>query len=185
MGSFYTDVIAKHPKFRSTKPVADLALLEPVTRARVQAIVAAAAARGVRLAVFETYRSRERQQLLFEQGVTKLRAVGVHHYGLAADLVRVVAGAPSWKGDFTIVGELAREHGLVWGGDWGNPGRKPGFPDPYHVQRCTVARQATLFDGSWYPGDAYDPYADGARRPVPRGVALPSAPARPRVPGRP
>jgi hypothetical protein len=28
-----------------------------------------------------------------------------------------------------------------------------------HVQRGTVARQRTLFAGTWYPADDYDPYA--------------------------
>jgi hypothetical protein len=34
--------------------------------------------------IFETYRSQERQQVLFEQGATQLRTVGVHHHGLPA-----------------------------------------------------------------------------------------------------
>ena len=41
MGTFYTDVIMKDGRFKSTNLVADPALLEPVTRERVQAIFAA------------------------------------------------------------------------------------------------------------------------------------------------
>lgn len=157
--SFYEDVIKRDPRFGSKQRVADLQLLEPVTRARIAAILRAAASSGMTLMVWETYRSPSRQEQLFQEKKTKLRTVGVHHYGLAADLVRDEQGDPSWKGNFTFVGARARDHGLIWGGDWGKKGVKPHFFDPYHVQRCTVARQRYLFQGSWYPDDAYDPYA--------------------------
>jgi hypothetical protein len=112
------------------------------------------------LMAFETYRSKERQQLLFDQKVTKLQTVGVHHYGLACDIVRNIGGHPSWKGDLSIIGRLARKHGLVWGGDWGRPDVTPSFVDPVHVQRCPVSRQKELFAGTWYPDDAYDPWSE-------------------------
>jgi hypothetical protein len=160
MGNFFTDVIAKDPRVESVPRVSALDLLEPGTRDRVQAIIADARAHGVELMVFETYRSRARQLELFNRGVTKLREVGVHNYGLACDIVKVVAGEPSWKGDFHLIGDLARAHGLIWGGDWGRPGQPHSFVDPVHVQRCTVGRQAGLFRGEWYPDDAYDPYQD-------------------------
>ena len=160
MNSFYTDVIVKDSRFSTTKAVHDLAMLEPVTRAAVEAIVEDAAEHGIKLMAFETYRSKERQKVLFDQGASKLRTVGVHHYGLACDLVKDVHGEPSWKGDFSIVGVLAKQHGLIWGGDWGAPNVKHSFVDSVHVQRCTVARQASLFKGTWYPDAQYDPYED-------------------------
>lgn len=150
-GNFFTDTIAKSPLFRSTHIINDVNMLEPVTRAAVQAILADAAAAGTPLMVFETYRSSERQQLLYDQGATQLRNVGVHHYGLAADLVKNVGGQPSWKGSFDFLGVLAKKHGLIWGGDWGQPGIHHGFIDADHVQHCTVAQQAGLFAGTWYP----------------------------------
>lgn len=160
MGNFFVDVLSVNPYFTTTDPVGDLSLLEPETRRRVEALIADAASEGVALMAFETFRSKERQQLLFEQKVTKLQTVGVHHYGLACDIVRNVGGHPSWKGDFAILGRLARKHGLVWGGDWGRPDVTPSFVDPVHVQRCPVSRQKALFAGSWYPDDAYDPWSE-------------------------
>jgi len=121
MANFYKDVIKKSPKFTSRKRVADLTLLEPATRKRVRAVIADAKEHGLKLMVFETYRSTQRQTDLFNSGATQLRTVGVHHYGLACDLVRDVNGEPSWKGDFSLLGRLARHHGFIWGGDWGNP----------------------------------------------------------------
>lgn len=157
--NFYTRTILADPRVDSTKRVRDMKLLEPVTRAKVQAILADALAHGVELMVFETYRSQARQALLFDQGATKLRKVGVHHYGLACDIVKSIAGEPSWKGDFSLIGQLAHAHGLIWGGDWGAPGVAHSFVDAVHVQRCSVARQAALFSGTWYPDETYDPYS--------------------------
>ncbi|MDX6529352.1 MAG: peptidoglycan LD-endopeptidase CwlK [Blastocatellia bacterium] len=83
MSNFYTDTIKNSPKFNSTERISDLELLEPITRDLVQKIIADAKAHGLDLMVFETYRSQARQSLLFAQGATKLKNVGVHHYGFA------------------------------------------------------------------------------------------------------
>ena len=119
MGNFYSEVISLDARFRSSSLVDDPALLEPVTRQLVQQLLATAQRIGIALMIYETYRSQQRQQELFNNGATKLRAVGVHHYGLACDIVRSVNGEPSWKGDFSFLGNLAQNCGLIWGGDWG------------------------------------------------------------------
>lgn len=155
--SFYTEVIQGSPLFTSEKRVADLQLLEPVTRDAVQRILAAASAQNIKLLVFETYRSQERQTELFNQGASKLQKVGVHHFGLACDLVKDINGEPSWKGDFSFLKDLAEANGLIWGGDWGNDTVVHSFVDSDHVQRINVADQAKLFDLSWYPDEDYDP----------------------------
>jgi D-alanyl-D-alanine carboxypeptidase len=157
MGNFYQDVLSKDERFNSTDAINDINLLDPVTRAAVEAIIQEARESGLDLMIFETYRSQARQAQLFKNGVAKLNNVGVHHYGLACDLVRNVGGKPSLKGDFSKLGKLARKHHLIWGGDWGKPDAKPKFVDEYHVQRCTVARQKKLFAGTWYPDESYDP----------------------------
>ena len=161
MGNFYTDVISQDPRFDSVTRVGDPSLLEPTTRQLVEGIVSAAQQMGIEVMIYETYRSQDRQQALFNNGATKLRTVGVHHYGLACDIVRVAGGEPCWKGDFSFLGQLARSSGLIWGGDWGDPNIKHSFVDSVHVQRCTVARQGDLFAGTWYPDDTYNPYVDG------------------------
>ena len=158
VGNFYTDVICQDPRFDTTKRVADLALLEPVTRAAVLGIIADAKADGINLMVFETYRSQARQEQLYEQGVTQLQKVGCHGFGVACDIVKLVNGEPSWDGDFDFLGEYAKKHGLVWGGDWGTPDQPHSFRDVDHVQRCAVSDQRALFNGDWYPDDKYDPY---------------------------
>ena len=161
MGNFYTEVISPDPRFNSVTRIADASLLEPTMRQLVEGMVSAARQMGIEVMIYETYRSQNRQQELFKQGATRLRAVGVHHYGLACDIVRIVGGEPSWKGDFSFLGQLAHSSGLIWGGDWGAPTIKHSFVDSVHVQRCTVARQGHLFVGTWYPDDTYNPCEDG------------------------
>jgi hypothetical protein len=155
--SFYTEVLQPHPLFHSESPIRDIALLEPEFRRRVEAIIAAAATDGVTLRPLETYRSIELQQAYFERGVTKLRTVGVHHYGLACDLGIVEAGQVNWKADYSVLGKYACAAKVVWGGDWGAPTVPHSFRDMDHVQRITVGDQEKLFDGSWYPDDSYEP----------------------------
>ena len=159
MGNFYEDVIQQDPRYNSTQPVSDLSLLEPRTRAAVEAIISEAAANGIDLMVFETYRSQDLQRIYFDRGVTKLQNVGVHHYGLACDIVKVVNGEPSWDGDFFFLGPLAQKYGLIWGGDWGEPDQPHSFRDYVHVQRIRVEDQGPLFNGEWYPDEQYTPWA--------------------------
>lgn len=156
--SFYDEVIKNDPRFHTTKPVRDMALLEPVTRQAVENILADAEAMGIPCMVFETYRSQELQRIYFQRGVTKLQKVGVHHFGLAADIVKVVNGEPSWDGDFTFLRDLANKYNLISGIDWGQPGESHSFIDSCHVQRITVDDQAKLFSGEWYPDADYNPY---------------------------
>ena len=93
------------------QPIHDLALLEPVTRSKVLAIIADAAAAGIKLMAYETYRSQAWQTKLDHQRATKLKTVGVHHYGLACDLVKDIAGEPSWKGDSLFSADSPRSTG--------------------------------------------------------------------------
>jgi hypothetical protein len=155
MGNFFQDIIAKDPQFKSPLRVSSMMLLEPITRVAVLNIVADAAAQGIALMVWETFRSRQRQRVLYDQHATQLHTVGVHHYGLAADVVKDVNGEPSWKGDFTFLVALAKKHGLISGADWGEPGKPHSFVDQVHVQRIAVIHQMRLFSTDWYPGNDY------------------------------
>lgn len=78
--------------------------LHPVVREAVRKIIASMAARGITMALFEGYRSPERQAALYAQGraqpgsiVTYARpGESLHQYGLAADIVGQVNGAWTW-----------------------------------------------------------------------------------------
>lgn len=180
--TFYNDVIEKSAYFNSRSRVSDIELLEPETRKAVESILKDAAEAGTPLMLYETYRSLHRQIMLFDQGTTKLRDVGAHHYGVAADLVKDNAGQPSWDGDFKFLGELAVKYGLVWGGDWGAPRHKHPFVDACHVQRVALSDQERLFAGAWYPDKDYQAVSkavpeDGERKPAEVGRSVREQPS--------
>lgn len=153
--SFYLDVIRHDLRFRSVTPIRDTLLLEPITRMAVMAMCADAKAKGIDMRVGETFRSKERQEHLFQQGATKLRAVGVHHFGLACDLWIYIGGQINWKADYSIIRPLAIKYNFVWGGDWGTPDKPHSFRDYDHIQRIAIEDQPRLFNLSWYPDKDY------------------------------
>ena len=157
--SFFTQVIQNDARFTSTDCCRDLSLLEPVTKAAVQQLIADALAMGITLQVSETYRSAQRQEMLFAKGATQLKSVGVHHYGLACDFFKVIDGKASWAGDWAFLRDLSAKHRLISGLDWGAPNISHSFVDPDHIQRVAVDHQGRLFAGTWYPDDPYDPRA--------------------------
>jgi hypothetical protein len=157
--SFYTDTIQKSPHYHSYDCIRDLDLLEPVTRKAVQNIINDAKLfYKIELMVTETYRSEQRQLMLFQQRKTQLKQVGCHHFGVAADFAKVINGKPSWLGDWSFLCTLAKRHGMICGGDWGEPGKSHTFLDRDHVQRISVSHQQKLFSKQWYPGPDYNPY---------------------------
>lgn len=160
MTNFYIDVIRNSKAFRSDAACHDMDLLEPGTRAAVLALVADVKAQGIDLRVLETYRSQTRQNALFEKHATQLRTVGCHGYGVAVDFGVFIKGA--YQGDnkpYAFLRQMARKHNLISGQDWGHA-KMGSFVDSGHVQRVPVWRQNVLFNGSWYPPEIYDPYAD-------------------------
>lgn len=162
MGSFYDTVIRNSKAFRSDAVCKDMALLEPGTRAAVLALVDHAKREGHDLRVLETYRSQTRQSALFAKHATQLRTVGCHGYGVAVDFGVFIDGHyQEGNKPYLFLREMAREHGLISGQDWGHA-KTGGFVDSGHVQRVPVWRQAALFGGSWYPSEQYDPYEDSA-----------------------
>lgn len=160
--SFFDTVIRNSKYYRSDVVCHDMAMLEPGTRAAVLALVDGAKAQNIDLRVLETYRSQTRQSALFSNRKTQLRTVGCHGYGVAVDFGVFVNGKYAEDNKpYVFLRTLARKHGLVSGQDWGHA-KEGSFVDSGHVQRVPVWRQNALFNGSWYPPEVYDPYADSA-----------------------
>lgn len=159
--TFFTDVIRNSKAFRSDQVCKDMTLLEPGTRAAVLALVAEVHnVMNIDIRVLETYRSQTRQSALFVKHATQLRTVGCHGYGVAVDFGVFVNGKYAEDNKpYVFLRTLARKHGLISGQDWGHA-KGGSFVDSGHVQRVPVWRQPALFNGSWYPGEVYDPYAD-------------------------
>jgi hypothetical protein len=159
--SWYTDVIMKDPRFNSRTPVRDINLLWPPFRAKIAALIADATAEGHDIRTSETYRSQALQTYYFEvTHTTRLRTVGVHHYGLAVDLVLYVGGVYESRGDryYNILEPLCEKYKLISGADWGFPPPSAhDFNDWGHVQAIPVLQQGPLFAGHWYPSNDYVP----------------------------
>lgn len=141
MGNFFTDVIQRDPRYRTTAVVRDPDLLEPGFRERVERLTADARELGGELVIVETFRSRERQAKVFASGASRLRTVGTHHYGLAVDFAKRVRGRVTWDGPWDFMPQLAERYGLT--------SLYPG--DAGHVQGCAIEQQPALFSGKWYP----------------------------------
>jgi hypothetical protein len=161
VSNFYTDVILKSPYTRTPNAVCkDLAMLEPNFRARVTGFITDAGKAGHKLIVLETYRSQQRQALLFAQHKTQLKNVGVHGYGLACDLGLMDPKYDPVGEHYAFFQALCVKYKMISGIDWGTPKARHTFHDWDHVQGVPVFRQNALFNGTWYPGPNYDPIQD-------------------------
>ena len=145
----------------------DLAVLAPLVRTAVEAVLADMALGGFKAKVFETVRTPERQEFLFGKGRTPEQCleVGVpavygwptcpdgkvtkapmngfswHGFGLAADIVE--NDATPWTASqafWHCLGDSATKHGLIWGGSWAR------FPDLPHVQWARAPQSPTEND---------------------------------------
>src|SRR3989339_1118908 len=134
--NWYRDKIKIHPKYKLNQIVSDLSFLYPGFAFLIIKTFALARREKLRVHIFETYRSQERQLDLFNRGRSKLRANGMHHFGVATDIIFLDKNNnPSWSDEhnWKRLGEIGKSFGLTWGGDW--PWDKP------HFQFITVAAQ--------------------------------------------
>lgn len=93
---------------------------------------------GANIVWTQGYRSFEMQDGLYAQGRTKpgkkvTNAKGgqsMHNYGLALDFAFIRNGVLTWHDlmPWDLIGQLAKNEGLEWGGDW------KGFKDRPHIQ---------------------------------------------------
>lgn len=118
--------------------------LKPEMRPLVDAFLAACANAGLDVLVTCTLRSSDEQAALYAKGRT-VAPIGrrwvvtdapagksAHNYGLAIDIVPMIAGKPDWEGTDPVwqqIGQLGVAAGLEWAGTPGFP-----FPEEPHMQ---------------------------------------------------
>ncbi len=83
---------------------------------------------GIDVIITSTYRDRESQQTLYDQGrskpgkkVTNAKpGQSFHNWRVAFDFVPIVSGKAQWNDIslFKRCGEIAKSIGLEWAGDW-------------------------------------------------------------------
>jgi peptidoglycan L-alanyl-D-glutamate endopeptidase CwlK len=118
----------------------DLGLLRPRVRRLAEQLKEACKAAGIEILVSRGYRTTEEQDAFYARGreepgpiVTNSRGgYSYHNYGLAFD-VRPIEFADEEEKilKLTKIGEMGKQFGLEWGGDWEQ------FFDPVHFQ-CTA-----------------------------------------------
>ena len=148
--NWYEDGIKKHRRYQFTDLTSDIDILHPQFAFSVLKLFINAYKEGLRVCIFETYRSQERQLDLFNKGKTKLSKNGMHHFGVATDIVfRTEKNQPIWQGDWAALGKIGKEFGLFWGGDW------ESFRDYPHFQLipAMVSDQAKIINGDYPPYD--------------------------------
>lgn len=105
--------------------------LHPALTQKVERLIEKADAQGLNLRVVEGFRDPAKQAEAYAKGTSKAKpGFSFHNYGLAVDVVfRDKNGNPSWdeKNDWQKLGQLGKEVGLSWGGDWKSFNDRPHF----------------------------------------------------------
>lgn len=92
---------------------------------------------GYDVTIYQGFRSIEEQNKLYAQGRTKPGAIvtnakggeSLHNYGVAADIVFVRNGRPSWAENhpWATLGKEGEKLGFEWGGRWISFQDRPHF----------------------------------------------------------
>jgi hypothetical protein len=104
----------------------DLDALHPFFRDKINALILECKAKGIHLAVVETYRTHAKQNEYRFMGRKYTNSTGgksKHQYGLAVDLVPIVDSVAVWDNValWRKVGVTGEKLGLRWGGRWKKP----------------------------------------------------------------
>lgn len=133
--SHYENKIIKSDKFDSLTPVRELGLLLPEFFDIL--VKCFDEFEGLypeqKIYVVETYRSNRLQRKYFNEGKSKIRAYGMHHFGIAADVAFLIDDMVSYEGNYSSLREIFKNNGL-YVLDW----------ELCHVQYIPVSQQAEL-----------------------------------------
>ena len=115
--------------------------IHPYLLQKIEQVIDEAKSKGIDLRVVRGYRSLEEQQRLYDQGrITEGGIVtyappglSYHNYGWAVDVCEYKGGKPDWHSQrWDEIGEIGKEHGLIWGGDWKRLVDKPHLQLSFH-----------------------------------------------------
>jgi len=128
--------------------IADLNALHPYFRDKIVTLISMCKAKGIELAVVETYRTHSKQNEYKSMGKNYTRSGGgksKHQYGLAIDVVPIIDSVAQWDNIklWRKVGVLGEQLGLRWGGRW------KSLYDPGHFEWTGGLSSYHLAMGQW------------------------------------
>lgn len=120
------------------KSCRDLEKLHPIVCQKAKLFISYCQKQGYNIGVSETFRSKERQDWLYEQGRTRPGGIityakgstmsSYHQWGLALDVFQNIKGKEYEQSFLKEVGKIAEQYGFEWGGNWTK------FKDMPHLQ---------------------------------------------------
>ncbi len=128
--------------------IIELNALHPYFRDRITAVIQECKAKGIQLAIVETYRTPAKQQEYQSMGKRYTRSgagKSKHQYGLAIDVVPMIDSVAIWDNPvlWRKVGVIGEKYGLRWGGRWKYP------YDPGHFEWTNGLPPEKLFAGEF------------------------------------
>lgn len=120
--------IVKKDGEKVSKVIKDLDRLHPYVNKLAKMLIERCRENGIEIIITETFRTKKRQQQLYNKGRTTSGKVitnakpgdSMHNYGLAFDIVPVEKGKLLWNRNdlFKKIGKIGVDLGLTWGGNW-------------------------------------------------------------------
>ncbi len=128
--------------------ITDLDALHPYFRDKVSTLISLCKAKGIQLAIVESYRTHAKQNEYKAMGKGYTRSGGgksKHQYGLAIDVVPMVDSVAQWDNPrlWRKVGSIGEQLGLRWGGRW------KSLYDPGHFEWTGGLTSYHLSQGKW------------------------------------
>lgn len=138
IADFYLSMLLTGAKFNSSQPVSDQGLLFPDFLTQLTSCIEQYKQThpDQDITFTETYRSNTLQLIHFNNGASKIKKNGMHHYGIAADSIFIIGGKRTFKGDVNLIRKIYKDNGLTILGMW----------DALHVQFIPAADQQALRD---------------------------------------
>jgi len=139
---FYIKKLIPSADYNNTKSVKSLDLLFPAFRVKIEDAMKKFNEKypNVKLVFVETYRSNARQLMHYNNGASKIKKNGMHHYGIACDCAFEFDTDGdgdiefSYDGDYNYLRECWKAQGLTLLGEW----------DKGHAQFIPVNNQDIL-----------------------------------------
>lgn len=132
----YIKILIPNPAYNNPKPTKDRSLLVKTFNEALERSISKFNLKypDIEVVFVETYRSNALQKIHYDNGASKIKKDGMHHYGIAADLAFKINGKFSYNGDYKHLRQCHEAEGLYLLGLW----------DIGHVQMIPVSEQQTL-----------------------------------------